>query len=383
MVPGIVIAAAARTPLGAFQGGLAAVPAPQLGAAALGAALRRCGQEPQAAAITDVFLGQVLTAGAGQAPARQAALKAGLPASVRCVTVNKVCGSGLEAIIQAARLIAAGESQWAAAGGMENMSLAPYLLPNARQGWRLGHQTAVDSLIHDGLWDPGYQMHMGACAERCAEKYRFSREEQDAWAAESFRRARAAQTPEKFGAEIAPVGAVAEDEGPARFQPEKMRQLKPAFADEGTITAANASSLNDGAAAVVLAAEGAAPSAWARIVSWAGAAQDPLWFTTAPIAAAREAARRAGWPLASIDLFEVNEAFAVVPLAFARDLEVDPERLNVRGGAIALGHPIGASGARIVVTLLHAMRERGARRGLAALCIGGGEGLALCLERIT
>jgi acetyl-CoA C-acetyltransferase len=388
-----VILSATRTPLGAFQGALAGLPAPRLGAAAIRGAVAAAGVAP--ADVTDVLMGNVLQAGQGQAPARQAALYAGLPEAAACTTIHKVCGSGLESVILAARALAAGDATVAVAGGMENMSAAPYLLPKAREGFRLGHQQAVDSLLHDGLWDPYGNVHMGQCAELCAQQYGFSREAQDAFAAESFRRANAAQQDGRFAAEITPVelpgnkGAttrVERDEGPARVNYEKMRTLRPAFDPAGTITAANASSLNDGAAALVLAtgdyARAAGRPPLARIEAWGRHAQEPAWFTTAPVAAARQALQRAGWAAADVDLWEVNEAFAVVPLAFARELAVPAERLNVRGGAIALGHPIGASGARILVTLLAALRERGARRGLAAVCIGGGEGLALAVELI-
>lgn len=387
----IFILGAARTPIGAFQGALAAVPAPRLGAAAVSGALQRAGVP--ADRVSDVWLGNVLQAGLGQAPARQAALYAGIPASARCATLHKVCGSGLEAVIQGARALALGDSALVVAGGMENMSAAPYLLPKAREGYRLGHQRVIDSVIQDGLWDPHVDLHMGSCAEQCARKYRFSREEQDAYAAESFRRANAAQQSGAFADEITPVVVddgrggslrVERDEGPPRANYEKMPRLRPVFDQAGTITAANASTLNDGAAALVLSTDagarelGAKPIA--RLVSTGAHAQDPVWFTTAPIAAARNALTKAGWTPNDVDLWEVNEAFAVVPLAFMRESAVPHDKLNVRGGAIALGHPIGASGARILVTLLSAMRERGARRGVAAICIGGGEALAACVE---
>jgi acetyl-CoA C-acetyltransferase len=387
----IVILSATRTPLGAFQGALASVAAPHLGATAIRGAVARSGVAP--ADITDVFMGNVVQAGVGQAPARQAAIHAGLPAMTRCVTVHKVCGSGLESAILGARALGAGDATLVVAGGMENMSAAPYLLPKARDGFRLGHQRVVDSLIHDGLWDPYNDLHMGNCAEKCAQKYAFTREQQDAFASESFRRANAAQQSGAFAQEITPVEItdakgkvtrVERDEGPARVNYERMPTLKPAFDPKGTITAANASTLNDGAAALVLATaeharrRGLKPLA--RIVAFGGHAQDPVWFTTAPISAAQSALKRAGWGVDEVDLWEVNEAFAVVALAFMQELNVPHDRVNVRGGAISLGHPIGASGARIIVTLLSAMRERGAKRGLAAICIGGGEGLAACVE---
>ncbi len=386
-----VILAATRTPLGSFQGALAAVPVSRLASSAIQGALAQAGVP--AADITDVLLGHVLPAGQGQAPARQAALAAGLPPAVRTLAVNKLCGSGLQAILQGRQALAAGDATLVVAGGMENMSAAPYLLPKARDGYRLGHQQVVDSLLHDGLWDPHYNLHMGSCAERCAARYGFTREQQDAYASASFRRANAAQQDGRLAAEITPVerpGAkgggtrVEHDEGPAKVNYDKLPTLRPAFDPEGTITAANASTLNDGAAALVLTTAATAAARHlrplARIVASGAHAQDPLWFTTAPVPAARAALARAGWQVGDVDLWEVNEAFAVVPLAFMQELGVPHERLNVRGGAIALGHPLGASGARIVVTLLAALRERGLRRGVAAICIGGGEGLAICVE---
>jgi acetyl-CoA C-acetyltransferase len=387
----IVILSATRTPLGSFQGGLASVPAPRLGAAAIKGALTRADVAP--ADVTDVLMGNVLQAGQGQAPARQAALYAGLPPAVRAVTVNKVCGSGLQAVMQAAEALAAGRGSLFVAGGMENMSLAPYLLPKARDGYRLGHQQVVDSMIADGLWDPYGNVHMGNCAEQCAAKYHFTREQQDAYAIESFKRANAAQQDGRFALEITPVeitdskGGVTKverDEGPTKVKYDKIPTLKPSFQKDGTITPANASSINDGAAALVLAnadnakAEGLKPVA--RVVSFGDHAQEPAWFTTAPVQAAQYALKSAGWSVKDVDLWEVNEAFAVVPLAFMAELGVPHDRLNVRGGAISLGHPIGCSGARILVTLLAALKERGLKRGVAAICIGGGEGLAVGIE---
>jgi len=387
----IVILSAVRTPLGSFQGALAGVPAPRLGAVAIKAAVARAGIDP--ASVTDVVMGNVLQAGLGQAPARQAALYAGLPPSARAVTVHKVCGSGLQAVMQAAHALRAGMGEIFVAGGMENMSAAPYLLPKAREGYRMGHQTVVDSMIQDGLWDPYGQVHMGSCAEQCARKYSFSRAEQDAYASESFRRANAAQKDGRTADEIVPVEVtdakgrtttVALDEGPGRVNYERIPTLKPAFDPAGTITAANASTINDGAAALVLttaaiaAARGLKPLA--RLAGFGSHSQEPAWFTTAPVGAARAALQAAGWAGGEIDLWEVNEAFAVVPLALARELAVPSDKLNVRGGAISLGHPLGCSGARILVTLLAALRERRGRRGLAAICIGGGEGMAAALE---
>jgi len=367
------------------------VPAWRLGATAIKEAVRLAGAEPSE--VTDVLMGNVLQAGQGQAPARQAALGAGLPSGVRTVTVSKVCGSGLQAMMQASHAIAAGMGSLYVAGGMESMSQAPYLLPKARDGYRVGHQQVLDSLIVDGLWDPYNNLHMGACAERCASKYGFTRELQDAFAIESFRRANAAQKEGRFSAEISPVeltdakGAVTRvehDEGPGKVKFEKIPTLKPAFQKDGTITPANASSLNDGAAAVTIGGEGktALLKPLARIVAWGAHAHEPLWFTTAPVQATQQALAGAGWSVADVDLWEVNEAFAVVPLAFMHELGVPHEKLNVRGGAISLGHPIGCSGTRIVVTLLAALAERGLKRGVAAICIGGGEGLAVCVERV-
>ena len=388
-----VILSATRTPLGSFQGALSGVPAPRLGAVAIRGAVARAGVA--ADRVTDVLMGNVLQAGLGQAPARQAALYAGLPPSVRAVTLHKVCGSGLQAVMQGAHALAAGDAALVVAGGMENMSASPYLMPKAREGYRMGDQQVVDSMIRDGLWDPYNNLHMGACAEQCATKYAFSREQQDAYAIESFRRANAAQEDGRLAQEITPVeltdargsaSTVDRDEGPQKVKYEKIPTLRPAFDTAGTITAANASTINDGAAALVLATEDDARShGWrpmARIVAFGSHAQEPAWFTTAPVGATRAALKRAGWSAAQVDLWEVNEAFAVVPMAFAREFAVPFDKMNVRGGAIALGHPIGASGARILVTLLYAMRERGARRGVAAICIGGGEGMAVCVELI-
>jgi acetyl-CoA C-acetyltransferase len=386
-----VILSATRTPFGSFQGTLSGVPAPHLGGAAIRGAVAQA--TVAAGEVTDVLMGNVLQAGLGQAPARQAALHAGLPTSVRAVTIHKVCGSGMQAVMQGSHAIAAGDAGIVVAGGMENMSASPYLLPKAREGFRLGDQKVVDSLVHDGLWDPYNNLHMGSCAEKCAAKYSFTREEQDAYAIESFRRANAAQADGRLAQEITAVeiadakGAVAKvdrDEGPAKVKYEKIPTLRPAFEKGGTITAANASTINDGAAALVL-ADGAFARArgWkplARIVSFGSHAQDPVWFTTAPVPAAQAALKGAGWAVGDVDLWEVNEAFAVVPMAFAREFGISHDRMNVRGGAIALGHPIGASGARILVTLISALRERGGKRGVAAICIGGGEGMAVCIE---
>ena len=386
-----VILSATRTPIASFQGGLAGVPASRLGASAINGAVTRAGIA--ASEVTDVLMGNVLQAGQGQAPARQAAIHAGLPPAVRAVTIHKVCGSGLQAIMQASHALSAGMGSLFVAGGMENMSSSPYLLPKARDGFRIGHQQVIDSMITDGLWDPYNNIHMGNCAEQCAIKYKFTREHQDAYAIESFKRANAAQKNGRFTTEITPFEStdakgniikVEHDEGPAKVKYDKIPTLKPAFQKDGTITPANASSINDGAAALVLAtadtakAKGLKPIA--RLAGFGGHAQDPVWFTTAPVQATRSALAIAGWSVEDVDLWEVNEAFAVVPLAFMRELGVSSDKINVHGGAIALGHPIGASGARILVTLIATLKQRGLTRGVAAICIGGGEGLAACVE---
>jgi acetyl-CoA C-acetyltransferase len=389
----IVILSAARTPIGAFQGALSSLTAPQLGASALAGAIERAGLTPQD--LDQVYMGCVLQAGLGQAPARQAALGAGCPPTTGAVTVHKVCGSGMRAMMSAANDLRCGDYALVAAGGMEAMSRAPYLVPGARDGLRLGHARLIDAMIHDGLWDPYGDKHMGSCAETCAARYGFSREDQDAYAEESYRRAQAAQEAGLFDPEIVPVEVprrrgeplrVDRDEEPGRADFDKMAQLKPAFQKDGTVTAANASKINDGAAALVLTtAEHAArlgKEPVARLLAQASFAHEPEWFTTAPIEAVRRVLDRAGLTLADVDLFEVNEAFAAVAMAARDELGIDPERLNVRGGAVALGHPIGASGARIVVTLLHALAERGARRGCAAICLGGGEATAVVVERL-
>jgi acetyl-CoA C-acetyltransferase len=340
-------------------------------------------------------MGCVLPAGLGQAPARQASIGAGVPPSVGAVTVNKVCGSGLKAVVLGRNAIATGEHDVVVAGGMESMTNAPYLLPKARDGYRLGHGQVIDSMIQDGLWDAYKDVHMGDCAELCAREKGISRQEQDAFAAESYRRARRAQSEGKFRGEIVPVEVaqrkgppvvVSEDEEPGRGDIEKLAGLRPAFQKEGTITAGNASSINDGAAALVLAGADAAKAlGWrplARIVGAAGHAQAPEWFTTAPAGAITSLLGRIGWNKESVDLWEINEAFAVVSIANNRMLGLDPARVNVWGGAVALGHPIGASGARVLVTLVSALHDAGKRRGVASLCIGGGEGIALAVEML-
>jgi len=387
----VVIISAARTPIGSFLGALAPLSAPELGAVAIRAALERAGIAP--GDVGEVLMGCVLPAGIGQAPARQAALAAGLPQGVPCTTVNKVCGSGLKTVIQAAGAIALGQVDIAVAGGMESMSNAPHLLPRLRGGIKMGHFQALDSMIHDGLWDVYSDQHMGNCAELCAREKNISRADQDAFAAESYRRALDAQKQGRFAAEMAAVTikgkagdtVVDSDEEPGRGNIDKLPKLRPAFEKEGTVTAGNASSLNDGAAAVVLmsadlaAKRGLTPLA--RVVATGQHAQAPEWFTTAPAPAIEKACKQAGWKPAEVDLWEINEAFSVVSVFNNRALGLDPAVVNVNGGAVALGHPIGASGARILTTLLHAMVARGAKRGGASLCIGGGEGIALMVER--
>jgi len=389
----IVILGGARTPIGSFQGTLAALPAPRLGAVAIKKALENAGVSPDQ--VEQVIMGNVLQAGIGQAPARQAGIYAGIPVSAGAVTINKVCGSGLKAVMYAANDIRCGEYDLAIAGGMESMSNAPYILPQARSGYRMGHGKVVDVMIHDGLWDPYGDKHMGTCAETCVTKYSFSREEQDAFSLESYRRAQDATKNGSFKDEIAPVeietkkgtSVVADDEEPFSAPLDKMAKLKPAFAKEGgSVTAANSSKINDGAAALVVtsadyaSAKGLKPLA--RIIAQATAAQEPEWFTTAPAKAIEIALRRANMTVADIDLFEINEAFAAVALAGMRDANIPHDKLNVHGGAVALGHPIGASGARILVTLIHALRNRGKQRGMAAICIGGGEAAAMIVELV-
>ncbi len=388
----VVIVGAARTPVGAFLGSLAAVSAPRLGAIAIRAALERSGVAP--GDVSEVVMGNVLQAGVGQAPARQASIFAGLPETTPAWTLNKVCGSGLKAVISAAQAIALGDAEVVVAGGMESMSNAPYYDRSARTGVRMGNFELIDGLIHDGLWDVYGQTHMGLCAEACAVSQKIDRAEQDAYALESTTRAIAAAKAGAFKAEIVPVEIegkkgektiVSEDDGPKGARPEKIPTLKPVFKKDGTVTAANSSSINDGAAALVLmSAERAARegrTVLARLTGWGGAARAPLEFTIAPNDAIRATLARAKLTVKDVDLWEINEAFAVVSVANNRLLGLDPAIVNVRGGAVALGHPLGASGARILVTLLHAMKDLGKRRGVASLCIGGGEAVALIVER--
>jgi acetyl-CoA C-acetyltransferase len=389
----IVILGGARTPIGSFLGSLSAVPAPRLGATAIRCALETAGVRPDQ--VQQVIMGNVLQAAIGQAPARQAGIFAGIPVSAGAVTVNKVCGSGLKSVMYAANDIRCGEYDLAVAGGMESMSNAPYALPQARGGYRMGNGKIVDIMIHDGLWDPYGDKHMGTCAETCVQKYKFTREEQDDFSRESYRRAQEAIKSGKFKGEIAVVeiegkkgkSIVADDEEPYSAPLEKMATLRPAFAKEGgSVTAANSSKINDGAAALVVASADYAAAndlrPIARIIAQGTVAQEPEWFTTAPAKAIDLVLNRAKMSVDDIDLFEVNEAFAAVALAAMRDANIPHEKMNVHGGAVALGHPIGASGARILVTLLHAMRDRGAKRGMAAICIGGGEAAAMIVETV-
>ena len=387
----VVIVGAARTPIGSFLGTLASVPAPKLGATAIKAALERAGVPGTDVQL--VHMGMVLPAGVGQAPARQAALAAGLPNSVPCVTLNKVCGSGLEAVIAAARAIALGEIDVAVAGGMESMSNAPHVIRGLRGGVKMGALDTVDTMVNDGLWDPYNNQHMGNCGELCAKEKNITRAQQDEHAATSYKRALDAVKAGTFKAEIAgvPVAGkggvetlVETDEEPGRGNIDKLPSLRTSFQKDGTITAGNASSLNDGAAAVVLMSGDEAKrrgiKVLAKLVASGYHAQAPEWFTTAPTGAITKALERAKWDVKNVDLWEINEAFSVVSIVNNNNLGLDPAKVNVHGGAVALGHPIGASGARILVTLLYAMAEKHAKTGGASLCIGGGEGIALLVE---
>lgn len=387
-----VIVSAVRTPMGSFNGIFSSVPATKLGSIAIAEALKRIRVAP--GRVDDVYMGCVLSAGLGQAPARQASMGAGIPNSVGAITVNKVCGSSIQTVIMASQAIALGEAKIVVAGGMENMTRAPYLLEKARQGYRLGHAELVDSLIKDGLWDVYNNFHMGNAGELCAAKYRLTRKEVDDFALESYRRAQHAIATGAFKREIVPVdvpqrkGAplvITDDEEPNRVNLSKLRELKPVFQEDGLLTVGNSPSCNDGAAVLVVMAEeeaaqlGLAPMA--RIVGYAGAGLASEWLSIAPIEAIKLVLKKTGLSLGDIDLFEINEAFSAVSLAINREMGLDHKRVNVNGGAVALGHPIGATGARMLATLLHAMEARGARRGVASLCIGGGEALALVVER--
>ena len=386
----VVIVAAKRTPIGAFQGALSGATAPQLGSAALGAAVASA--DIDAADIDQVLMGCVLSAGLGQAPARQAALGAGIPTGTPCTTVNKMCGSGMEAVIIAHDMIAAGSASIIAAGGLESMSNAPYLLPKARDGFRMGHQQAIDHMFYDGLQDPYEGEMMGHYAQVTADKYEFSREQMDEFAIESVNRAQRAVADGNFADEIAPVTissrhgdvTVTEDETPGTVSIEKIPTLRPAFRRDGTVTAATSSSISDGAAAMILMSESEALKRGlqplARIIAHSAFAQEPAWFTTAPVEALNTLHHKLGWTPDDADLYEINEAFAVVTMAAMTDVGIDHSKVNVNGGASALGHPIGATGCRISVTLLHALRARDLKHGIATQCIGGGEATAIALE---
>jgi acetyl-CoA C-acetyltransferase len=392
MTDDVFITAACRTPIGAFQGVLAAVPAAQLGVAVVKAVVADSGLTPER--ISEVVLGCVLQAGVGQGPARQAALGGGVPASVPTATINKLCGSGMKAIMLGFDQIRSDSASVVLAGGLESMSNAPYLLLKARQGYRMGHDKVYDHMFYDALLSPFDDKLMGNYADATAEKYGFTRQQQDDYAAESVRRALAACERGAFTAEITPVTVadrkgerlVARDETPYTCDIAKISTLRPAFSKTGTVTAASSSSISDGAAAVMLMSgtelRGQRATPLARIVAHASHAQAPEWFTTAPVGAIRSVLAKAGWRAADVDLFEINEAFACVTMAALRDVELDHAKVNVNGGACALGHPVGATGARLVTTLIHALAARGLRRGVAALCIGGGEATAIAIERV-
>jgi len=389
----IVIAGAVRTPIGNLNGALGAMSATALGSCAIREALRRAQVPPEA--VDEVIMGNVLTAGVGQAPARQAAKGAGLPDTVNATTINKVCGSGLKAVMMACQAIQAGDADVVVAGGMESMSRAPYILERARSGYQVGHGELIDSMIKDGLWDAYGNVSMGACAELCASKYQFSREEQDTFSVQSYTRALKARQEGWFRDEIIEVEVpgkpkplvIRDDERLARFDEAKMRRLLPAFKPDGTVTAGNASGMNDGAAALVVLSEERAESLnitpIARIVGYTQKAVAPEWFTIAPIQAISALLRTLKYDVDQIDLYEVNEAFAVVTMAAMKELKLNPDRVNIHGGAVALGHPIGASGARILTTLLYALKRTGGKRGIASPCIGGGESVAVAVELLT
>ena len=386
----VVIVSAKRTPIGAFQGALTPLTAVQLGAAAAKAAIAAAGID--AAELHEVIMGCVLPAGLGQAPARQAAVGAGVPVGVPCTTVNKMCGSGLKAVMLAADQIRAASAQVVLAGGLESMSNAPYLLPKARSGYRMGHGEILDHMFYDGLQSPFDGKAMGCFADSTASKYNFTRAQQDAFATESVRRATQALQGGEFDLEVTPLmvkgrkgeTVIARDETPGTCDVSKIATMKPAFNKDGTVTAASSSSISDGAAALVLMSAAAArergAKPLARVLAYASHAQEPEWFTTAPVGAIRKVLTQLGWKPHDADLYEINEAFAVVTMAAMRDIDIDHARVNVNGGACALGHPIGATGARILTTLVHALRRRGGKRGIASLCIGGGEAVALAVE---
>lgn len=389
----VVIVAAKRTPIGSFLGNLASVTAPKLGAAAISAALYQ--SLLAAEQVDEVYMGCVLPAGLGQAPARQASIAAGIPTTAGAVTVNKVCGSGLQAIGFGWQSLLTGQSNVVVAGGMESMSNVPHLLMGSRQGFRLGNQPMIDSLVNDGLWDPYNNLHMGSCAEQCAQKYNFTQADQDAFAIQSYQRALNSIQSKLFDDEIAGVEVasrketilVLTDEEPSKGNIEKLPSLKPVFEKSGTITAGNASTLNDGAAAVVMMRQSDAKKQGlkplCKILAIARHSQDPVWFTTAPVGAIEKAVKNAGLQYTDIDCFEINEAFAAVTMAAITELKLDSEKVNPKGGAVALGHPIGATGCRLVVTLSHTLMQNKQRYGVAALCIGGGEALAIVIENLT
>ena len=388
----IVIVSGKRTAIGAFQGALAGAKSQELGATAIKAAIEAAGISGDD--VNEVFMGCVLPAGLGQAPARQAALGAGLPTSVGCVTVNKVCGSGMKTVMMGADLISAGSADVIVAGGMESMTNAPYLLPNARGGMRMGHGSVIDHMFFDGLQNPYDNQMMGTFGDQCATRYNFTREQQDEFSIESVKRAQAAVAEGRFAEEIVPVtvkhrkgeSAVEQDEEPGRCNIEKIPTLRAAFSKEGTVTAASSSSISDGAAALVLMRESEANKRGlkplAKIVGHSAHAQEPEWFTTAPVGAITNVLKRVGWKAEDVDLYEINEAFAVVAMAAMKEHNLPHEKVNVNGGACALGHPIGATGARLIVTLIHALKARQLKKGVASLCIGGGEATAIAIEML-
>ena len=387
----VVVVGYARTPFGSFRGSVSSIPAPKLGAIAIEGALKKAKVSPEH--VSEVIMGSVLLAGQGQAPARQAAIYADIPKSVPCLTINKVCGSGMKSVMLGMQSILLGDSEVVVAGGMENMSLAPFLLAGARKGFQLGNQKVLDSMLEDGLWDPYHDQHMGNCGELCAKDLKISRQEQDQYAIESYQRAQSAWEQGKFNEEVVPakifgkrgkVTTVEKDEEPFKADLEKLKGLRAVFEKDGTITAANASSINDGACAMVLTSVEKAKelglTPLAKIVSYANFAQEPQWFTTAPATAMKMAMEKANWSQGEVDLFEVNEAFSVVALAAQKELNIDREKLNIWGGAVAIGHPIGASGNRITMTLISALKDQGKKKGVAGICLGGGEATALCVE---
>jgi acetyl-CoA C-acetyltransferase len=384
----VYILGGARTPQGSFLGSLSSVEATRLGAAAIEGVINKTGISKDS--IDEVYMGNVIQAGVGQAPARQAAIFAGLSESTPCTTINKVCGSGLQSLILGARTILTNENDTVVVGGMENMSLAPHLLPNSRAGFKFGETKIKDSMQWDGLWDVYSDRPMGNCAEECVKEFNFTREEQDAFSIKSFEKAQASQKNGSFNDEIVPVTIksrrgdviVSEDEGPGKVRFDKIPTLRPAFEKDGTITAANASTINDGACALILGSEKHKDQAKFKIRSWASHAQNPTWFTTAPVEAVKKNLAKENLSVSDIDLWEINEAFAVVAMAAIKSLEIDESKVNVFGGGVSLGHPIGTSGARIVLTLMNAMEKNNSKLGCAAICIGGGEALSLIIERL-